>query len=302
MKENKLKKELQFYYDIMKKSYGEGTTHVLRKKIKYISRTLFYYPYSMKLASFLMEHPHWKTKIYYYPALSMKLHKPYMTYHFSMEEKLHWVLSSYQYLDSLFSEETLKVLYEKGELKILDLEGKEEEKITVYFHIYHNFDKEGECNLVLYEDEILLGTLTFSLSKEAILIGGLQGLGRKHNDPEILKKVTKNFYGLFPKRILLEVFYHLFPEPKIAVGNANHIYLAQRYRYKKERKVKADYDEFWESLGGVQREDGLWKLAEKIARKPIEEIPSKKRSQYRSRYQILDTIQESVSKFLIDTK
>src|SRR3712207_9266993 len=92
-------------------------------------------------------------------------------------------------------------------------------------------------------------------------IGGLQGLGRKHKDPEILKKVTKNFYGLFPKRILMEVFYHLFPESKIAVGNANHIYLAQRYRYKKERKVKADYDEFWESLGGIQREDGLWELA-----------------------------------------
>src|SRR3712207_7766985 len=83
----------------------------------------------------------------------------------------------------------------------------------------------------------------------------------------------------------MEVFYHLFPESKIAVGNANHIYLAQRYRYKKERKVKADYDEFWESLGGIQREDGLWELAKTIARKPIEEIPSKKRSQYRSRYQ-----------------
>ena len=66
--------------------------------------------------------------------------------------------------------------------------------------------------------------------------------------------------------------------------------------------MKADYDEFWESLGGIQREDGLWELAEKIARKPIEEIPSKKRSQYRSRYQILDQIEELVSNFLINSK
>lgn len=297
-----MKKELQFYYEVMKKRYGKGTTHVFRKKVKYITRTLFYYPYSITLAKFIMQHPYLSKVIHQYPMITEKLHKPYMRFSFKAKEKLEVIFSSYTYLDHYFRDEVLQELYSKGKIKIMDIQGKEECSLSAYLKLYPNFDKEGEFNLLLYQEDILLATLTFAVWKNHIFIGGLQGLGRSHNDPEILKKVTKHFYGLFPKRILMEVFYHLFPEPKIAVGNANHIYLAQRYRYKKERKVKADYDEFWESLGGIQREDGLWELAEKIARKPIEEIPSKKRSQYRSRYQILDQIEELVSNFLINSK
>lgn len=297
-----MKRELQFYYQIMKERYGKGTTHALRKKIKYITRTLFYYRYSMQLARFIMNDRYLSKTIHQYRMLTEKLHKPYMTYSFSSKEKLEVIFSSYAYLELYFRDDILQELYTKTKIKVLDIVGKEDCTLSIYFKVYPNFDKEGEFNLIVYQGDILLATLTFSIWKDKMFIGGLQGLGRIYNDPEILKKVTKHFYGLFPKRILMEVFYHLFPEPKIAVGNANHIYLAQRYRYKKERKVKADYDEFWESLGGIQREDGLWELAEKIARKPIEEIPSKKRSQYRSRYQILDQIEELVSNFLINSK
>lgn len=297
-----MRKELQFYYEVMRKRYRKGTSHALRKKVKYISRTLFYYPYSMELANFIMQHSYLSKTIDQYPMITEKLHKPYMRFSFTAKEKLEVIFSSYAYLDRYFRDEVLQELYSKGKIKVVDIQGKEDCKLSAYLKLYPDFDKEGEFNLLLYQGDILLSTLTFAVWKHHMFIGGLQGLGRIYKDPEILKKVTKNFYGLFPKRILMEVFYHLFPESKIAVGNANHIYLAQRYRYKKERKVKADYDEFWESLGGIQREDGLWELAEKIARKPIEEIPSKKRSQYRSRYQILDTIRESVANFLINTK
>lgn len=297
-----MRKELQFYYEVMKRRYRKGTSHVLRKKVKYISRTLFYYPYSMELANFIMQHSYLSKTMDQYPMITEKLHKPYMRFSFTAKEKLEVIFSSYAYLDRYFRNEVLQELYAKGKIKVADIQGKEDCKLSAYLKLYPDFDKEGEFNLLLYQGEILLSTLTFAVWKHHMFIGGLQGLGRIYKDPEILKKVTKNFYGLFPKRILMEVFYHLFPESKIAVGNANHIYLAQRYRYKKERKVKADYDEFWESLGGIQREDGLWELAETIARKPIEEIPSKKRSQYRSRYQILDAIQESVTNFLINTK
>ena len=143
-----------------------------------------------------------------------------------------------------------------------------------------------------------MATLTFSIVDGRLFIGGLQGLGREYTDPEILKKVTKSFYGMFPKRLVLEIFYSLFSEKKIAVGNRSHIYLAARYKHQEKRKIHADYDEFWQSLGANPFGEDLWALPEKLVRKEIEEIPSKKRSQYRNRYAILDEIHQLVLEFL----
>ena len=72
-----------------------------------------------------------------------------------------------------------------------------------------------------------------------IIIGGLQGM-QKNKSTEEIKKTTKNFYGIFPKRLLIEVLYLLFPNyDKIAVGNKGHIYLSLRYKFKKNRKYFA---------------------------------------------------------------
>jgi len=96
---------------------------------------------------------------------------------------------------------------------------------------------------------------------------------------------SKNFYGIFPKRLVIEVLYLLFPSyNKIAVGNKGHIYLSLRYKFKKNRKINADYDEFWESLGSQKEDDIFWSLPKRIARKNIEDILSKKRSQYTNKY------------------
>ena len=131
-----------------------------------------------------------------------------------------------------------------------------------------------------------LSKLTFAVNNGKIIIGGLQGM-QKNKSTEEIKKTTKNFYGIFPKRLLIEVLYLLFPNyDKIAVGNKGHIYLSLRYKFKKNRKINADYDEFWESLGSQKEDDIFWSLPKRIARKNIEDIPSKKRSQYTNKYKI----------------
>jgi len=72
--------------------------------------------------------------------------------------------------------------------------------------------------------------------------------------------------------------YSLFPNyDKIAVGNKGHIYLSLRYKFKKSRKINADYDEFWESIGSEKIDSIFWALSVKIFRKSIEDIPSKKK-------------------------
>nr|CBX71450.1 hypothetical protein YEW_CS11200 [Yersinia enterocolitica W22703] len=81
----------------------------------------------------------------------------------------------------------------------------------------------------------------------------------------------------------------------IAVGNATHVYQNWRYRAKKRDKLHADYDNFWLSLGGEQCSEGHFNLPARIARKPIEDIASKKRAEYRRRYQLLAQLENGLA-------
>lgn len=65
------------------------------------------------------------------------------------------------------------------------------------------------------------------------------------------------------------------------------------YKRKKEGKTHANYDEFWTSLDGEEK-DGMWLLPRKLERKSIEEISSKKRFLYQNRFNLLDSVFENI--------
>lgn len=50
---------------------------------------------------------------------------------------------------------------------------------------------------------------------------------------------------------------------------------------------------FWLSIGAESTAEGYFRLPMTIARKSLEEIASKKRAEYRRRYQLLDTLESS---------
>ena len=295
-----MKNEILFYSTVMKNGTSKGELNTFKKKIKYILRNLIYYKYSKKLARFIMSDKYLKDKVYNYPVLCSKIHRPYITNTFKMKEKIEIIISSYNFLNTYFNRNFLFELYEDGICKICEIEGKNSEKLIFYLRIYTDFEKEGEFNIICTNQEIeQLSKLTFAINNGKIIIGGLQGMQKNKNTEEI-KKTTKNFYGIFPKRLVIEVLYLLFPNyNKIAVGNKGHIYLSLRYKFKKNRKINADYDEFWESLGSQKEDDVFWSLPKRIARKNIEDIPSKKRSQYTNKYKILDELNGRVKKFLL---
>lgn len=263
-----MKEEILFYNNIMKNGTSKGEINTFKKKIKYILRNLIYYKYSKKLAQFIMNDKYLKDKIYNYPVLCSKIHRPYITNSFKMKEKVKIIISSYTFLNTHFNKIFLLELYKNGISKICEIEGKNSEKLIFYFKIYTDFEKEGEFNIICENQEgEQFSKLTFAINEKKIIIGGLQGMQKNGNTEEI-KKTTKNFYGVFPKRLVIEVLYSLFPSyDKIAVGNKGHIYLSLRYKFKKSRKINADYDEFWESLSSEKLDNIFWTLPTKILRK-----------------------------------
>ena len=57
----------------------------------------------------------------------------------------------------------------------------------------------------------------------------------------------------------------------------------------------ASYSEFWLSLNGEALKSGLYQLPLAMPRKPLEEIASKKRAEYRRRYEFMDMLEKQLS-------
>lgn len=148
----------------------------------------------------------------------------------------------------------------------------------------------------------LLASATFSVTWDGeawqLVIGGLQG-PRRHVSHEVIKQATRACYGLFPKRLLLEFIWLLAARSHIAaiygVSDNGHVFRALRYRLSKGRHFHASYDEFWQSIDGKPESPWRWQLPLRLERKPLESIASKKRAEYRRRFQLLDQLAEQVA-------
>ncbi|HAI04173.1 MAG TPA: DUF535 domain-containing protein, partial [Pantoea sp.] len=187
-----------------------------------------------------------------------------------------------------------------GDNLLASLNGKNDETFLLSCSSGY-FDREGEVTLVLRYNSEIIASLSFSIinenKKRTLLIGGLQG-PRKHISNDVIREATKAAHGLFPKRLLMEVVFIVARqcgvENILAVGDETHVFRSLRYRHSKGDKFFASYSEFWLSLNGKARRDGMFTLPLSLPRKTLEEIASKKRAEYRRRYQLLDTLAEQV--------
>ena len=237
------------------------------------------------------------------PGLPCRLHRPWLTVNMGRQNTLDALDNHYQMMSRHLPASLLNGYLSSQGITLVTLTGKEEQQFSVRLSADAFLDKEGEATLTFCDHQnTVLAELTFTLCKyqgnSTLFIGGMQG-AKAHVPHEHIQLATKACHGLFPKRLLVEAVMTLagaFPvEQILAVSNATHIYRSWRYRKKKEGKLLADYDSFWRSLGGQQQDNGNFALPLTMPRKPMEEIASKKRSEYRRRYALLDSLIQQVS-------
>ncbi|HAS1784493.1 TPA: DUF535 domain-containing protein [Enterobacter cloacae] len=238
------------------------------------------------------------------PGLPCRLHRPWLTVNMGRQHTLEALNYHYQMMSRHLPAPLLNGYLSGEGITLVTLTGKDEQRFSVCLRADAFLDKEGEATLTFVDcHNTVLAELTFTLcnyeGKPSLFIGGMQG-AKAHVPHEQIQLATKACHGLFPKRLLVEAVMILadaFPvEQILAVSNATHIYRSWRYRRKKEGKLLADYDSFWRSLGGERLENGNFALPLAMPRKPMEEIASKKRSEYRRRYALLDSLIQQVSR------
>lgn len=270
---------------------------------KFMLRSLTTPLSTARLLSELAKHPRLMQMLQVQPGLPCRLHRPWLTVNMDRQQALESLSWHYQTMNRQLPVTLINGYLSKQGVTLLTLTGKDEQQFTVRLCADAFMDKEGEATLVFCDSQnTVLAEMTFTLcqfeGKSTLFIGGLQG-AKAHVPHELIQSATKACHGLFPKRLLVEAAMTLgtaFPvEQIVAVSNATHIYRSWRYRKKKEGKLLADYDSFWISIGGEKQDNGNFMLPLAMPRKPMEEIASKKRSEYRRRYELLDSLIQQVN-------
>ncbi|MBJ3779076.1 DUF535 domain-containing protein [Enterobacter asburiae] len=269
---------------------------------KFMLRSLATPLSTARLLSELAKNPHLMQMLQVQPGLPCRLHRPWLTVNMDRQRALESLSWHYQMMCRQLPATLTKGYLSKQGVTLLTLTGKDEQQFAVRLCADAFMDKEGEATLVFCDSQnTALAEMTFTLcqfeGKSTLFIGGLQG-AKAHVPHELIQGATKACHGLFPKRLLVEAAMTLgaaFPvEQIVAVSNDTHIYRSWRYRKKKEGKLLADYDSFWISIGGEKQDNGNFMLPLVMPRKPMEEIASKKRSEYRRRYELLDSLIQQV--------
>ncbi|ADO49160.1 VirK/YbjX family protein [[Enterobacter] lignolyticus] len=257
-------------------------------------------PFSTKrLLDALAKQPGLMQMLKVQPGLPCRLHRPWLSMNMQRQSTIDALNWHYQTMAQRLPAQVLNGYLSKAGITLATLTGRDEQTFAIRLRADAMLDKEGEATLIFCDSEkTVLAEMTFTLcqfdGKHTMYIGGLQG-AKAHVSHELIQVATKSCNGLFPKRLLVEtamiIGKQLGVESIRAVSNETHIYRSIRYRKKKQDKLHADYNSFWESLGGSVDGHADFLLPLVMPRKPMEEIASKKRSEYRRRYELLDSLQ-----------
>jgi uncharacterized protein VirK/YbjX len=166
------------------------------------------------------------------------------------------------------------------------------------------FLREGMLVLSIYLQNQRLFSIAFSVHQSetnemVAVIGAIQGR-RMENVTDIYKNMTKKLYGIRPRDFMVELF-QMFCKVSdvdqiLAVKDAERQHNHYFYMFKnKSEVVSLDYDQVWIERGGYCWNDLYYRLPIEPVKKPLSKIIAKKRSMYRSRYQLLDSIEQKLS-------
>jgi len=270
-------------------------------RLKFLLRTLWSPRVTLNLLDYLAQHPQCDEILQAMPTLPCKLHRIYQAVNISRETALNNIIAHYEHLATQVPPAINHALLSAKPLNIATLEGKEGQRFALQLNAVSHYDKEGETSLMFTnESGEPVATVTFSLinynGQPTLFVGAIQG-PKAHVEHAEIQRATKACHGLFPKRLVMEAVM-LVAELTgmaqiVAVSNHTHIYEHPRYK-KRKGMVFADYDGFWETLHGTLGEDGYFHLPRQISHRPLEEIASKRRSEYRRRYLLLDELEKQI--------
>ncbi|WP_413734892.1 VirK/YbjX family protein [Sodalis sp. RH21] len=294
---------LRLLNDLLRGKYvPHGQWRKVVFRAKYAVRTLIYPVQTLNVLANIAADPLWQKAFSVQTTLAEKVHKPYLYLGLPASQRCATLLSHYNFVENIANSAVRNAFLSQTGDVVAAFSGKEGEMFTLRLGSLGKSEREGEATLFFDMDDIRLAALTFSVTSRpagrALVIGGLQGAHRD-TPHETIKLATKACYGLFPKRMLIECLQLMAGQWGIkrilAVNDRSHIFRSLRYRHRKRTVFLASYNEFWDSISATPYSSSLYDVPLSLPRKGIEDIASKKRSEYRKRYLLLDDLARQLS-------
>ena len=173
------------------------------------------------------------------------------------------------------------------------------EGLQIRLHKYVYDEHEGELTISLYRGGLLLYSLTFTLGRiggELVAyVGGLQGL-RSSEALEIYRSLTHKMDGLRPRDLLVTAFRLLCG----SLGVARILAISDRKRicsnsyHNSGTQIVSSFDSAWIECGGTAVDDAFFELSPHLVQRAANDIPSRKRAQYRRRYAMIDAMAQQI--------
>ncbi len=217
----------------------------------------------------------------------------------TFDERAQLVEDHMTYLTEHMQEQHLLDIYAlKG--KVLWQSTYEGEPLQISLSFHPGQRKEGLLALVLSCPQGALYQIMFWIAKDeqkdwSLWIGAMQGPNME-DARDVVKKITKRCHSYRTKNLIL----HAAQEVTRAFG-LKHLYAVTNYGYyannhiRRDRKLKTDFCQFWEESGGNPCGDKrFYELPLTEYRKTMEEIPTRKRANYRKRFALLDEIDADI--------
>ncbi len=219
------------------------------------------------------------------------------------EERVALIKNHILFMEKHFTKEVISRLYRDvapeqhaGQMVTLWEDTFEDKPLAMSLWFHTGQRKEGCLSLILTWDEEALYQIMFWFSPDAektgdaIWIGALQG---SQNGSEVIKRLTKAFYGYRTKNLIFYGIRNLarcLGLQKI-YGVTNDGYYAMNH-VRSDRKLKTDFAAFWKECEGepCAEDPRFYVMPVKEYRKDMSELKPSKRAQHRRRFEKLDTV------------
>ena len=242
--------------------------------------------------------------LHQHPKVFAQLSRQWLFRGSHISQRLNAAVTSWQYMEKVIPERVLEKIYvqEQDSWTLWEevIEGK---KLSLEVNFLDGEIKEGCLTVSLIWGGVTVYHINFWLTDSmpgcqerqelSACIGCHQG---SRDGLGVNKLLTKKLYGCRPKNFVYLGFLYFLQ----AMG-INKLYAVSNYgfyannHFRKDRKLKVSYDEFWKSCHGALSSDKrFYVLPVQEFRKAQGDLPTKKRAVYRKRYELLDEVREFV--------
>lgn len=287
----------------------DGARHLhgsayLREILKLHIRAILHPQVSQRWLCFLGSDPYYRELVRLCPRLIGKVFRPYLTNTLNSTQRCALLIAHYKFVRKLgWDAICLRAAAQAQPLaRMIARDGS---VYSLQLRCAEPMEREGECTLELFCDTQHVYSCSFVFLQTAgpmhLAVGCVQG-PRAADGAERIRKATRDLHGLRPIGLMIKVLQalgaktgcqqlHLVSNPHRAVRKSL-----------RAGKVFAEYDAYWMQFGAFLNSDGDYRLACCSPSPPdFGEMPSKRRSAARARYQLIaHVIEECLSSLRID--